>query len=321
MAQASGNENVFWLATVFELLVGISAAVGARKSQEIGLEALKPSKMNRLQRSIARDRIPAVSKDSTASVSAFLTITLRVLNEYLQSHTQAGQDWKVEMKAFETLLRYWWDTYHLAISPRFEEATFQAHLAIGSDLVGRISGMQQNSVVVAFNNALKSNFDSGFKLTTGLSMEVIWKHLRPVVISKLRVMETLFHMEQLAHRFDALRWKTSISVKELGGVVASLVKAYHLVLISDVDTASLIKTLSEEMSKSEASVDKDGDRVTPYLRGDFEAFSPITQRHHKCVSRAPATPHGHCRALTIFGAKARNCNLSWTCFQRDCCKN
>jgi midasin len=264
---------VFWLAAVFELLVEISAAMDACKSQEKGIETLKPSKMNRLQRSIVKGRVPAVGKDSTVNVSTFLANTLSTLNRYLQGYNEVGQEWKVERRTLTVLLRYWWDTYHLAASPQFEEATFQAHLAVGTSLLDRISsGNQQNVVVVALKKTLKTSFDSGFKLTTGLSMEIMWKYLRPIVISKPRVMETLFQMEQLARRFDSLRWKASISVKELGGVVTSLVKAYHLVLTSDVDAAALIKTLSEEMGKLEANMGSDEDGVTPYLENEFEGL-------------------------------------------------
>jgi midasin len=164
----------------------------------------------------------------------------------------------------------------LATSSIFEEATFQAHLAIGEDLLTRFSeddptGDEQNPVIEAFHWSLKTDFDSGFKLTTGLSMEVLWKALRPIVVSKQQTMDTLAQMEQLAVRFDALRWNASISVSELGAIMNSLVNAYRLVLTSDVDGVSLVQTLDVEFEKLEASIGNEGD-IKPFLAAQFEAL-------------------------------------------------
>lgn len=176
-----------------------------------------------------------------------------------------------------SLLQYWWDTYNLATSITFEEATFQAHLAIGEDLFTRIAennpiDNEQHPVIEAFQWSLKTNFEAGFKLTTGLSMEVLWKTLRPIVISKHKVMDTMIQMERLATRFDALRWHASISVVELGAIMTSLINAYHLLLTSDVDGLSLLQTLDVELEKLEASIGKGGDDVKPFLAAQFEAL-------------------------------------------------
>jgi len=252
-------------------------------SQETGLETLKPSKMNRLQRSLVRGRVPAVAKDSTVNVSTFLSNCLVVLKSYLQSNVDSSEHWKSRKQAIFALLQYWWDTYRLATSAKFEEATFQAHLAIGTDLLNGLAQSTQNAqqVVAAFQQSLSSDFRSGFKLTTGLSMEILWKQLRPVVIPNLRVMVTLGQMDKLAQRFDALRWKTSISISELGGIMSSLVKAYRLLLTTDVDGTSLIKTLDTELGNLEASIgnenanesgENEDTTVTPFIASEFEAL-------------------------------------------------
>ena len=170
------------------------------------------------------------------------------------------------------MLQYWWDTYALATSASFEEATFQAHTAIGAQLLAQYPDIERYPVLFALDNSLRNDFSAGFKLTTGLSMEVLWKQLRPIVFSKLHVMQTLAQLETLAVRFDELRWGVSISVSELGQIMASLVKAYHLVLTSDVDGASLVQILGKELDNLESTVGDKDERITPFLTAQFEAL-------------------------------------------------
>jgi midasin len=279
LLQSENSEHVFWLGSVFELLLEIAGAMQAKRAEKVDIETLKPSKMNRLQRSLVKERVPAVAKDSTVNVSAFLVSALKGLQSYLQTHTGEQLHWKAQKNALTSLLRYWWETFYLSTSIPFEESTFQAHLAIGLDLLKRLPDTQtpterHNSFIYSFEKSLQQNFDSGFKLTTGLSMELLWKQFRPITIPNLVTMTTLVDMEQLATRFDALRWKTTISTSELGGIMKSLVRAYHLILTSDVDGTALVKTLNEEMEKLESGMGKaqEEDGLQPFLSKQFEAL-------------------------------------------------
>ena len=67
----------------------------AQQSQEFGLDSLKPSRMNRLQRSLISGRVSAVAKDSTVRASNFLTSTLNAFKEYLEQTVQVGEHWSV----------------------------------------------------------------------------------------------------------------------------------------------------------------------------------------------------------------------------------
>jgi midasin len=277
LLQSDNSDRVFWLGAVFDLMVEISTGRTAEMGQQEQIETLKPSKMNRLQRSLVRGRVPAVAGDSTVNISDFLKTSLQALEVYLQGHTDVRSDWKIQKRALSSLLRYWWDTFNLATIPHFEEATFQAHLAIGTDLLSHLSlegstGGQDLVIIPAFQSSLNSHFSAGFKLTTGLSMELLWKYLRPTVISKRQVFDTLLQIEQLAARFDTLRWKASISVADLGDIMTSLVKAYHLILTSDVDGAALVQTLATEMQTLEKSIGNEEDGVMPFFAAQFEAL-------------------------------------------------
>ncbi|PBP24206.1 ATPase [Diplocarpon rosae] len=280
LGRTSKSEEALWLGAVFDLLVDLNMAFQAYTSQETVLDTTKPSKMNRLQRSLVRARVPAVIKDSTLNISSFLHTTAKALSTYLQTHMGFNTQWKEQNHAFKPLLRYWWNTFNLAISPTFEESTFQAHLAIGSDLLTSLTTTPQSSdsPLIFFSKSLSADFSSGFKLTTGLSMELMWRQLRPTVIPNLGVLQILSELEALASRFDALRWKTTISVAESGHIMTSLVRAYRLILHSGVDGSNLIATLEVEMQNLEKTIGGSDEVehkktvVTPFFVSQFEAL-------------------------------------------------
>lgn len=273
---SQGSEQVYWLAAVFELLIDITTAFNAQNSQSTTIEMLKPSKMNRFQRSLVKSRVSAVTKDSTTNVASFLANVLDILKQYLQAHPEKNQNWKAQKRAFSSLLRYWWDTFNLATSTDFEEATFQAHLTIGTELLPRlqlneVQAISHNNIISTLTNSLARDFSAGFQLTTGLSMEIMWKSLRPRLIASRIALERLAQMEQLSMRFDTLKWKLPISISELSAIRMSLVKAYQLML-AGVDGANLIKTITVEMQKLESAMGRDEDTILPFLSAQFEAL-------------------------------------------------
>jgi midasin len=69
----------------------------AQQSQEVGLDKLKPSKMNRLQRSLVSGRVATVAKDSTVRISNFLTHILRIFKTHLEENPEANNHWKVSV--------------------------------------------------------------------------------------------------------------------------------------------------------------------------------------------------------------------------------
>ncbi|ESZ93228.1 hypothetical protein SBOR_6384 [Sclerotinia borealis F-4128] len=277
LQSTSDESQVYWVAACLEYKLQIAAALEAHQEQQSVIQTLKPSQMNRLQRSMVSDRVASVAKDSTVRVSHFLMHTLKCINSCLNAHVTESDHWKFRKHTITSLIRYWWSTYNLVTASKFEEAAFQSHLAIGNTVLEGLSKEsplidEQNSIITSFASDLQTNFASGFKLTTGLSMELLWKHLRPVVATKLEVMEIMDHMEKLAARFDALRWKASISVTELGGIMMSLVKAHQLLLSSDVDGAALIQTLTSELDNLEKSIDTEEESPRPFLHDQFEAL-------------------------------------------------
>jgi midasin len=267
--QAGNGLQPYWLAACSEFLIDFDIALHAQAAEYESTGILKPTKMNRLQRSRVKDRVPVVSKDSTVNISGFLEFLLATLQVYIQSHFQEAENWKQQKRMLSQLLRYWWHTYELATSMKFADATFQAHLAIGHDLLASFdspSSLLVNDIL----RRLKSDFRSGFQLTTGLSMETLWKHWRPLVISSAQVMEGTRKMEGLANRFDLLKWKTTVSVLEVGSIMQSLVKAYSHLFVPGVNGSLLLEAIHSELDRLESSTGDNQDLVLPFFASDFE---------------------------------------------------
>jgi midasin len=188
-------------------------------------------------------------------------------------------------------MQLWWETYQIASTAPFEDAIFQAHLGIYRDILSREQSKlrlpptrkvrsQQNAktqapyrnIVELVQGLIEHYFESGFKLTTGLSMEKLWRSFRPKPISSIEKLQTLVNMEELAIRFDHLKWKASTSVTELSSISSSLVEAYNLILTSEVDGRSLVQILSTEITKLEAETDTDQKISGPFFSDQFEAL-------------------------------------------------
>jgi midasin len=180
----------------------------------------------------------------------------------------------------------------LASNPSFEEAIFQAHLEIYRDVLSRefskitlptnrraaksrqltLRQMPYRSLVETVQGMIEHYFKSGFTLATGLSMEKLWRPFRPKAVSSIEKLQILVNMEELATRFDCLKWRASISVPELSSITSSLVEAYDLILTSEVDGRSLVQTLSAEIAELEVGMNTDGTNSGPFFSAQFEAL-------------------------------------------------
>jgi hypothetical protein len=89
---------------LLELNLDLRAASEALQDQSKALETLKPSQMNRLQRSMVRGRLPALAKDSTTHVTSFLAYVIDTVRSYLEQNINKTQYWKVRQSDNEHLI-------------------------------------------------------------------------------------------------------------------------------------------------------------------------------------------------------------------------
>src|SRR5690606_36128757 len=117
------------------------------------------------------------------NLAAFLSTIVGVMTEYFHQGPTSLDAWREACSLLRLLGRYLERTVALSTSTVFDEAKFQAHLAHGADLLQtRLHDAPGEREIILLGRVLESikhDFTSGFKLSNGLSMEVLWKALRP----------------------------------------------------------------------------------------------------------------------------------------------
>ena len=265
-----------WLALCFEYQFEIQTAQQLLESQVSQAKTTKPSLLNRFQRSYASDQVAAFAKDSTVHVSRFLVYILQFLDAYLKEHLENPGSWTERRMILRNLLHYWRRTLAFVLDSAFDEARFQAHLSQGLRLWDddwRVPGEPDiNNMSASVLKRLEDDFDIGFKLSTGLSMEAIWAVLRPQPIRDVEALEQVLAMERLAARFDALKWRAGASVPDLSAVLTALARAYAVIRRNGIDAAGLVEELSTEIASLESRIGENSKDRRPFLATSFEAL-------------------------------------------------
>ncbi|KAK5631868.1 hypothetical protein RRF57_007582 [Xylaria bambusicola] len=274
----------FWLATCYELSWTLTEAWNDLELEKSRAVNLQISGLNRLQRSFAADTVAAVHKDSTVRSAKFLVGVLKAIEKYLREQMQVPGSWKENKYVLQDLLHFWKRTFYYLIQSPFEEATFQAHLGhmsadISNHLLSTNTG-DTRQLLVDIANGLSECFSSGFKLSTGLRMESLWKLLRPIPVQNERAYEQLLRMESLAARFDQVKWKSINTPIGLSKTMDSFIRAYRLVRLGTADTDGLFQLLEAEIEQIHARHADDSAPVPPYLATEFETIRQLTTVDH-----------------------------------------
>lgn len=262
-----------WLGTCFEIHIAIQRTQRAVDLQKRTLDRTKPSSLNRLQRSLVASNVASVSKDSTVHVAGFLDAILQLITNFIE-HTLKSSTYVTTTKSLlHKLLRYWWRTFQYTTSSPFEEAQFQAHLRQGVNLfqtmINQLSSDDASELLKSVVHSIHENFFVSFKMTTGLSMEPLWKLLRPVPITDEATFSAVQAMEKLASQFDAIRWNCNANVVDLSTAIKSLAEAYSVIRANAQVAGDLLSTLQAEILRLESQVDVSHD-VSPFFQTEFE---------------------------------------------------
>ncbi|PSR94588.1 hypothetical protein BD289DRAFT_404549 [Coniella lustricola] len=264
-----------WTATCYELFLDFHSVQQAMRSQTSTCDRTKPSSLNRLQRSFVSDTVSSVSKDTTVNVVKFLELMLESMQNYIDWSFR-GSEFNVGAKSLmRAILHYWWRTFTFVTSPSFEEARFQAHLKQGVDHFQNLAISARSDVVRSVSQSVVTNihdaFMVGFKLTTGLSMEILWRLLRLKPVSDEPTFAAIREMEVLAKRFDAIKWKSGATIVDLSKAVSSLAEAHSIVRNNATAAGDLLQALQSEVERLESKVDEFHE-VTPFFEEEFEVL-------------------------------------------------
>lgn len=168
-------------------------------------------------------------------------------------------------------------TLSLSAHIEFDEARFSSHLALGTRLFKSL--MEDNSEISALANdvitRISNDFDVGFRLSTGLSMEVLWLKFRPTPVHDEATFANCLELEKLGARFDSLRWRTSTSIGDLCKAAETLKKAYSIVKTANMPATELVQNIGEEIVALEGRIGIDSREVVPHFSAEFERLREI----------------------------------------------
>ncbi|KAI8635037.1 midasin [Xylariaceae sp. FL1651] len=274
----------FWLATCYELFSELANAWKALELQRYRATDIQVSGLNRLQRSYIADKVATINKDSTARSTKFLTGVLQAMEHYLRAQLHIPTWWMQHKLLLRDIIHFWKSTFHYLVDSPFEEAKFQAHLDhMSKSLGGYLPRLEDNNTRQLLTHILRGLdecFVAGFKLSTGLGMERLWKLLRPIPIKNKRLLEQFSHMEHLATQFDQVKWNSAASLVDVVKITDSFIQAYRLMRLGEADAESLIQPLRTEIEQMHNRCLGDGTSISPFLAAEFAAIRQLTMIEH-----------------------------------------
>ncbi|UNI14165.1 AAA ATPase midasin [Purpureocillium takamizusanense] len=278
------NGEPQWMAIRYEftrVLHGFHSLVEEQRGQA---RSAKLATLSRLQRSLISDRVAVVSKDSTVKLAMFLSAVIGTTLEYLASEFASLETFQERAHFVRLICLYIGRTLRLSMATEFDEAQFQAHLALGAGFLQsqaeKFTAREDNDLVGFVRNRLHADFNSGFKLSTGLSMEVLWNVLRPTPIPDKSTLDRILDLDQLGVRFDAIRWKASASIDELTKAQQTLRQAYEIVRGGIVAADGLVNDLTSAIQSLEAKIGDDETDFKPFFATEFEALRQLSMLRH-----------------------------------------
>lgn len=121
------------------------------------------------------------------------------------------------------MVSYLQDMFDLTNSPDFDVGVFQTYLSVGRRMTAQASVCDESKLFAEKLNSELSEFNLSWQLSTGVSMEVLWRLFKPHLAKNLAQLEFRVRAKQLANRFDAIQWTTGASVRDLETLRWSLI--------------------------------------------------------------------------------------------------
>jgi midasin len=273
----------YWLANCYELYLDIQRLEEDMEAQLGRVNLSKPSSMNRLQRSWVSDKVASLSQDSTVNAVRFLSSVLGAVKAFVCGGAEESDAWKQRISVLRRLMLFFKRTFESLIAASFEEARFQAHLTQGSTLLQHSMAVLQehddHKLLSALSAYLERDFVIGFKLSSGLSMEILWHHLRPEPIPDPQSLEQVMEMERLADRFDSLRWRVDGNLPTLRSIQDSMARVYAVIRTGKGDAAGLVRDLQSEITALELSTGEHSTTHQPFFASGFEGLRQALVLH------------------------------------------
>ncbi|KAI4153338.1 MAG: hypothetical protein LQ340_002377 [Diploschistes diacapsis] len=265
--------------------------------------------LNRLERSLLFNQSGTYSKDSTRPLATFLQHNLALVDSWI-NETCATESWPTTFP--KAIAPYLLDLFEMSQVVPFDEGRFQAYLDTGRALAQTLNSGQNT---VELSKSLKrtfSMFDSSWKLTSGLSMTVLWHKMKPAVPSNRYSLKHLLDLEASADAFDRVAWKSSASLQSLIDLHHSFSSALQKCrdaneFVDKSDIVSDSQDIARVLDKEAADMHIDNSLDGPYFREQFESL-----RQYIWSSGSRITTEGLMVLDVLSGRKTKGFSCSLT---------
>ena len=78
----------------------------------------------------------------------------------------------------------------------------------------------------SFLDTQLGSFNASWSLSTGTSLEMLWKTFKPTTAKSLYHLNSMMQTEKLMDRFDSLLWRSGASIESLVSLRSSIASAY-----------------------------------------------------------------------------------------------
>ena len=136
---------------------------------------------------------------------------------------------------------FWWNLFSLVSSHTFNEAIFQVYLSKGQRLLSSSAAVHSMPQLCNQINKQFEGFHARTRMSTGLSMEIIWSICHPPIVPTMKRLEDIWQLERVADTFDNLIWMMKAPIGNLLILQRSMVETLDLARQQDTDVHTLIK--------------------------------------------------------------------------------
>jgi midasin len=144
------------------------------------------------------------------------------------------------------IITFWWSLFDLVAdntpTKPFDEALFQVYLSVGERKLTALSSEASHlSILITTLSKQFEGFHTQTKISSGASMEIIWRETHLPVIPTMKRLEDVWALERVAERFDAVVWSMRAPLEELSKLRHSISQAIDLARRREVDVESLVQ--------------------------------------------------------------------------------
>lgn len=183
----------------------------------------------------------------------------------------------MDLSFLKPLRTMFWAFFTLAEGSAFDRATFQTYLkmlSISTPVVSNDTHAIVQTLAAVLSKQV-ATFGADIRLTTGLNMEPLWRHLKPNTPKTIAELEAILWLESLADKLDAIMWKSDLKASEMIQIRERFASSLQLVRTEDVTPNELIKLLDNAVSELEEGIGEDNATITPYFEEEFEGLCQL----------------------------------------------